>query len=65
MLLSFYRPTGSTPFNNRFGSILILLPMEWNWSNCIEGVTLQEVREKTEAYYTVKPNIVQTLKSEK
>lgn len=30
-----------------------------------EGVTLQEVREKTEAYYTVKPNIFETLKSEK
>ena len=30
-----------------------------------EGVTLQEVREKTEAYYTVKPTIFETLKSEK
>ena len=30
-----------------------------------EGVTLQEVREKTEAYYTVKPNIFEALKSEK
>lgn len=30
-----------------------------------EGVTLQEVREKTEAYYTVKPTIIEALKSEK